>query len=191
MDDQHGVLVLVRHGETAWSLSGQHTGATDIPLTEGGRVEARRLGADLADRHFALVLSSPMSRALETCRLAGFDSRVEVTDDLCEWDYGDYEGRTTVDIRTERPDWTLWSDGVPEGETAADVGARADRVIRRSQRVGGDALLFGHGHALRVLAARWLELPPADGRLFALSPATVSVLGYEREIRVIRKWNAS
>jgi len=182
-------LVLVRHGETEWTLSGRHTGRTDIPLTAHGRAQARRIGAALHDRRFALVLSSPLSRALETCRLAGVGVPIEVTDDLREWDYGEYEGVRTVDIRTTRPRWSLWTDGVPGGETAAAVAERVDRVLGRARGAGGSVALFAHGHVLRVLTARWLALPPEDGRLFAMDPAAVSVLGYEREAPVIRHWN--
>jgi len=182
-------LWLVRHGETEWSLSGQHTGSTDVPLTENGRAQAKALGALLAARSFARVLSSPKSRALETCRLAGFGDGVETTDDLLEWDYGDYEGRRTVDIREERPGWTLFADGAPNGETAEQVATRVDRVIATAAGADGNIALFAHGHVLRVLTARWLGLRPQDGRLFALSTATLSVLGHERETRVIQLWN--
>jgi broad specificity phosphatase PhoE len=182
-------VVLVRHGETEWSRSGQHTGRTDIPLTERGRREAQAVSEALRDRQFALVLTSPLERAAETCRLAGFGDRAVQRDELMEWDYGAYEGRKTVDIRKERQGWTLWRDGVPDGETAAQVGARADRVIAELFSIDGDALLFAHGHMLRVLTARWLGLEPEAGRLFALDPATISALGYERETPVIRLWN--
>ncbi len=181
--------MLVRHGETDWTLAGRHTGRTDIPLTEHGREQARRIGALLRDRKFALILSSPLSRALETCRLAGLGERAEVTDDLREWDYGDYEGLRTADIRATRPGWSLWADGVPGGETAADVAARVDRVVERARGAGSDVVLFAHAHVLRVLTARWLELAPDFGRLFAMAPAAVSVLGYERETSVILRWN--
>jgi probable phosphoglycerate mutase len=182
-------VVLVRHGETEWSNSGQHTGKTDIPLTDHGRTEARRVCAGLAGHEFALVLASPLARAVETARLAGLGDQVETTDDLAEWDYGDYEGRTTDDIRVERPGWLLFTDGVPGGETADDVGKRVDRVIERARASDGDVVLFAHGHLLRILAARWVGLAPADGRVFALDPGTVSVLGYERETPVITRWN--
>ena len=184
-----GDLVLVRHGETAWSVSGQHTGNTDIPLTDAGRRQAEELGGRLAAWTFARVLSSPLSRALETCRLAGLDDRVEVTDDLREWDYGNYEGRRTVDIRDERPGWSLWADGVPAGETVEDVGRRADRVLASARAAGGHVALFAHGHVLRVLGARWIGLPPDHGARLALSTATLSVLAWERETQVIRRWN--
>jgi probable phosphoglycerate mutase len=184
-----GEVVLVRHGETEWSRDGRHTGRTDVPLTEDGRREAEALGASLRRRRFDLLLTSPLSRALETCRLAGLGDVAVRCDDLVEWDYGAYEGRTTADIRQERPGWSLWRDGAPGGETAADVGARVDRVIAKLRSVEGDAAVFAHGHVLRVLAARWLCLEPASGRLFALDTATISVLGYERETAVIRLWN--
>jgi probable phosphoglycerate mutase len=178
---------LVRHGETAWSVSGQHTSRTDLPLTAEGEHKARDLGTILAGRAFRLTLASPMKRALDTCRLAGYAA--EVSEDLREWDYGDYEGLTTVEIQTTAPGWTIWTGTAPNGETAADVGARADRVIARASEAGGDAVLFGHGHLLRVLAARWLGLDPDSGRLLALSTGSVSVLGHERTTRVIRLWN--
>jgi probable phosphoglycerate mutase len=185
-------LWLVRHGETEWSLSGAHTGRTDIPLTAAGRERAAAVGRYLAGRKFAAVLVSPLQRARETCRLAGYEN-ARIDPALSEWDYGDYEGRTTSQIQAERPGWTLWSDGVPNGETAAQVAARADSVIARALAIEGenDVILFAHGHILRVLAARWLGLPPQDGRLFALGTAAVSTLGYERETRVITRWNLS
>jgi broad specificity phosphatase PhoE len=181
-------VVLVRHGETEWSRSGQHTGNTDIPLTEAGRRAAEALGAPLRARSFALVLTSPLQRAAETARLAGFGA--EVRDELKEWDYGAYEGRKTVDIREERPGWSLWRDGAPGGEMPAEVGARVDRVIAEIRAMAGEVAVFAHGHVLRVLAARWIGLGPEAGGLFALDPATISVLGYERETPVIRVWNA-
>lgn len=181
--------VLVRHGETEWSVSGQHTGLTDVPLTEEGRRRARQLKDRLADRTFALVLTSPLVRAAETCRLASYGDRAVPTDDLREWDYGDYEGRRTVDIREERPGWSLWEHGVPGGETVDEVGRRADRVIDTVRAAGGDVAVFAHGHLLRVLAARWIGLPPVDGRLFSLATAAVSVLGWERENPVVERWN--
>jgi broad specificity phosphatase PhoE len=182
-------VVLVRHGETEWTLSGRHTGRTDIPLTERGREQAKRIGRVLRDRRFALVLASPLSRALETCRLAGLGEHAELTDDLLEWDYGDYEGRRTDDIRVTRPRWSLWSDGVPGGETADDVAARVDRLVERARSAGGSVALFAHAHVLRVLTARWLGLGPEGGGLFVMAPAAVSMLGYEREASVIRRWN--
>jgi probable phosphoglycerate mutase len=182
-------VVLIRHGETEWSRAGKHTGRTDVPLTEQGRRQAEAVGAALGDRDFALVLTSPLGRALETCRLAGFGDRAQPRDELMEWDYGAYEGRTTSEIREERPGWTLWRDGVREGETIEQVGQRVDRVLDEIRSLDGDALLFAHGHVLRVLTARWLELEPDAGRLFALDPATLSILGYERETPVIQLWN--
>jgi probable phosphoglycerate mutase len=182
-------LVLVRHGETAWTISGQHTSHTDIPLTEQGRADAGRLRAALSARAFALVLSSPRQRAVETCRLAGFGDAMQTDGDLAEWDYGDYEGVTTAEIRTQDRAWSLWRDGAPGGETAAAVAARVDRVIARCLAAAGDALVFSHGHALRVLAARWLGAEPEAGAFFVLDPASISTLGWERETRVVRHWN--
>lgn len=188
-DEGRPELWLVRHGETEWSRLGRHTGLTDVPLTEAGRAQATAVARRLAGRPFALVLSSPLSRALDTARLAGFGDAVETTDDLLEWDYGADEGRTTPEIREERPGWTVWRDGPRRGETAAQVAARVDRVIERVRSLPGDALVFAHGHVLRVLAARWLGGPPTEGRLLALSTATISVLGWERETAVIERWN--
>lgn len=182
-------VVLVRHGETEWSRTGRHTGRTDIPLTERGREQVTGVGEVVKGRRFKLVLTSPLARAAETARLAGFGDVAEARPELMEWDYGEYEGRTTIDIRKERPGWSLWRDGVPAGETGAEVGARVDKAIAELRAVGGDGLVFAHGHVLRVLAARWLGLAPTEGRLFALDPATISVLGYERETPVIRIWN--
>jgi broad specificity phosphatase PhoE len=182
-------IVLARHGETEWSKSGQHTGRTDIPLTENGERGARALGPALSHWDFALVLTSPLSRARETCRLAGLGDHAQVREDLCEWDYGEYDGRTTADIRKERPGWAIFKDGVIGGETVDEVGVRVDRVIAEAAAADGPVALFAHGHLLRILAARWLGLEAAGGRLFALDPATISVLGYERETRVIRRWN--
>lgn len=182
-------IVLVRHGETEWTRSGRHTGRTDIPLTDRGRKEAVAVGEALRERRFALALTSPLARASETSRLAGFADVAQSRVELMEWDYGAYEGRRTIDIREERPGWTLWREGVPGGESAAEIGARADRVIDELRSIDGDAVVFAHGHFLRVLAARWLGLEPSDGRLFALDPATISILGYERETPVIRVWN--
>lgn len=189
MSERRQQIVLVRHGETEWTLSGQHTGRTDVPLTEHGREQARRLASRLAKRPFDLILTSPLSRASETCRLAGFESRAETRDELLEWDYGAYEGKRTIDIRKAHPRWTLWADGVPHGETAEEVAARVDRLLVELRAADGDALLFGHGHVLRVLAARWLGLSPEAGRFFALDPATLSVLGYERETSIVLGWN--
>jgi broad specificity phosphatase PhoE len=183
-------IVLVRHGETEWSRDLRHTGRTDIPLTEAGREQATMLRAPLSQWSFVRVYSSPLSRARETCELAGLGERAELTEALLEWDYGEYEGITTKEIREERPDWFLWRDGCPGGETAEDVGARVDPLIAELKGAEGDVALFAHGHILRILAARWLGLPPQDGKLLALSTATLSALGYERETEVIRRWNA-
>ncbi|MGH6896296.1 MAG: histidine phosphatase family protein [Geminicoccaceae bacterium] len=189
MTAPHHQIWLFRHGETAWSLSGQHTGRTDLPLTAAGRRRARAIGRRLSGRPFALVLSSPLARALETCRLAGYGDVATLTSDLMEWDYGDYEGRRTVEIQEERPGWSLWQNGVPGGETVEQVGARARKVIATAESAAGDVALFAHGHILRVLTACWLRLPPDGGRLFALGTAAVSVLGYEHDTRVVVKWN--
>ena len=183
-------IVLARHGETEWSRDRRHTGRTDIPLTEAGRRQAALLRGALAGRDFARVLSSPLSRALETCRLAGLGDRAELSDDLLEWDYGEYEGIRTAEIRERRPGWNLWRDGCPGGETAADVGRRADRVVAALEGLDRDVAVFAHGHVLRVLAARWLGLGPEAGALFKLDTGTISALGYERETRVITRWNA-
>ena len=187
------VVYLARHGETAWSLSGQHTGRTDLPLTERGEANARALGARLSGLSFAKVFTSPLQRAVRTCELAGFGEKAEADPDLVEWDYGQYEGRRTVEILEERPDWYLFRDGCPGGETPDQVGARADRVIDRIRAVRGDVLVFSSAHILRVLAARWLGLEAADGRYFVLSTATLSLLGYEHNLGepVIRLWNDS
>jgi broad specificity phosphatase PhoE len=182
-------VVLVRHGQTEWSVSGQHTGRTDIPLTDVGRLKAKQLGRRVSAWEFARVLTSPMSRAMETCRLAGLGDQAEVVDDLGEWDYGDYEGRRTVDIREERPGWDLWVNGVPGGETVDEVGRRADRVIEAARATDGDVALFAHGHVLRILGARWIELPASAGRHLALATASLSVLGWERETPVLEHWN--
>lgn len=184
-----GDIWLIRHGETEWSKSGAHTGRTDLPLTEEGRDRAAKIGRYLAGRKFSLVLTSPMQRALDTCRIAGYGASAVNEPNLREWDYGDYEGRKTADIRTERPGWNLWTDGVPNGETIAEVGARAAAVIDRAVASNGDVALFAHGHLLRILTACWLGLHPSGGRLFALSTASVSILGHERETRVISQWN--
>jgi broad specificity phosphatase PhoE len=183
-------IVLARHGETEWSRDGRHTGRTDIPLTDNGRRQARLLGESLTEWTFVEVLSSPLERALETCKLAGLGDSVEATDDLLEWDYGEYEGITTPQIRESRPDWYLWRDGCPGGEQPGDVGARADRVLAAIAGREGDVALFAHGHILRVIAARWIGLGPEAGALLALNTGTLSVLGYERETRVLRRWNA-
>jgi probable phosphoglycerate mutase len=182
-------LWLIRHGETAWSLSGAHTGTTDLPLTAEGERRAAAMGKLLAGKQFALVLTSPMQRARETCRIAGFGGSAQIDPNLSEWNYGDYEGKSTPEIRQTRPGWELWKDGVPNGETVEQVYARAAKVIERATGAPGDAALFAHGHILRILTACWLALPPNGGRLFALSTATLSILGYERDQRVISRWN--
>jgi len=182
-------LVVVRHGATAWSVAGRHTGRTDLPLLEEGRRQAHALGRRLRPGRFALVLTSPLARARETCVLAGFGAVSETCEDLREWDYGAYEGRTTDEVRAERPDWSLWRDGAPEGERAEDVGRRVDRVIAAVRRAPGDVLAFAHAHVLRVLAARWVGLGPEGGAVLVLEPATVSVLGWEREQPTLQRWN--
>jgi probable phosphoglycerate mutase len=189
MATQQPALTLVRHGDTEWSLSGRHTGWTDIPLVESGRRQAAQLARRLHDTPFSLVMSSPLSRALETSRLAGPGQEVTTDPDLREWNYGDLEGLTSDEIRRSMPGWTIWSGPVPGGESAAEVGGRADRVIARALTAGGDVAIFAHGHLLRVLAARWLGLAAEDGALFELGTATLSRLGWERERRVIELWN--
>lgn len=181
---------LVRHGETEWAKSGRHTGRSDIPLTDVGRRQAEALAGRLAGQRFALVLSSPRSRAAETAHLAGFPDAI-VDPDLGEWDYGEFEGRTTLDIRTEIPDWSIWTGPWRKGESVEEVGRRADRVIERclDPAIAGDVALFAHGHLLRVLAARWIRLPADAGRIFALGTATIGILGWERDTRVIETWN--
>jgi probable phosphoglycerate mutase len=191
MSESLPIVTLARHGETAWSLSGQHTGLTDLPLTERGERNARRLGERLRGLTFARVFTSPLVRAARTCELAGFRGIAEVDRDLLEWNYGDYEGRRTVEIHAQRPDWQLFRDGCPGGETPEQVGVRADRVVSRVRALQGDVLLFSSGHFLRVLAARWLGLEPGAGRYFLLSTASMSALGYEHNLSqaVIRLWD--
>jgi probable phosphoglycerate mutase len=174
-----------------WSLSGQHTGLTDLPLTERGERNAVRLGERLKGLTFAIVLTSPLQRAMRTCELAGFGVRAEIDRDLLEWNYGEYEGRRTAEILANRPDWQLFRDGCPGGESPGQVGARADRMVKRVRAVNGDVLIFSSGHFLRVLAARWLGLDAAFGRCFVLSTASVSALGYEHNLSepAIRVWN--
>jgi broad specificity phosphatase PhoE len=188
-DRERPRLWVVRHGETPWSAAGRHTGWTDIELTEAGRDQARTLGPRLAGLPFDAVVSSPLSRALETARIAGFAGRVTTDEDLREWDYGTDEGRTTAEIRADRPGWSIWRDGVIDGESIAEVAARADRVIDRARALPGDTLCFAHGHVLRVLAARWVGLGPFEGSRFELATATISILGWERETPVIGRWN--
>ena len=181
-------VLLIRHGETAWSSSRRHTGRSDIPLTDDGREQADRLRGRLPLRDFGLVLTSPLTRSAETARRAGLVVD-DTSDDLVEWDYGEAEGRTTADIREERPGWDIWDDGVAEGESVDDVAERADRVIARARRVRGDVALVGHAHLLRVLGARWVGLPPVAGRHLTLEPASWCLLGWERETPAILAWN--
>jgi len=189
MTEHRHRLVLIRHGETEWSRAGRHTGRTDLPLSDDGEVQASALASRLDSWRFAAVLCSPLARARRTAQLAGLDGRVEPDPDLVEWDYGAYEGRTTASIRQERPGWDLLDDGVPGGETLEEVAARADKVVARALASGGDVACVAHAHLLRVLAARWLGLDPSAARYLVLGPASVSVLGWERERRVIVQWN--
>src|SRR5215510_3093549 len=191
MSDVLPIVYLARHGETAWTLSGQHTGLTDLPLTERGERNTRRLEERLRGVTFAQVWTSPLQRATRTCELSGFGAVAEIDRDLLEWNYGAYEGRRTADIHKERPEWQLFRDGCPGGESPDEVGARADRVVKRVRAVKGDVLLFSSGHFLRVFAARWLGLDVAFGRYFALSTASLSALGYEHNLSqpVIRLWD--
>lgn len=186
-DDQR--VVLVRHAETPWSVSGRHTGTTDIPLTDAGRDKARRTAKRLSGQRFVAVLTSPLQRAAETCRIAGFADVAQTRTELVEWAYGDYEGLTTAEIRHERPDWSLWRDGAPGGETPAQVAVRADRVVAELLAAGGDVAVFGHGHILRAVAARWGELDITAGERLLLDTGTVSELGWHRKVRVICRWN--
>jgi broad specificity phosphatase PhoE len=183
-------VYVVRHGETEWSLSGQHTGVTDIPLTENGRAVARRLQPILAEPSFTLVLTSPLSRARETCELAGLGGRAVLEPDLKEWNYGDYEGLTPKQIHAKAPGWMVFRDGCPGGETPAQVGARVDRVLARVRATPGDVALFAHGHVFRVLVARWIGLAPGAGQHFLLDTATLNVLGYYRDSPAVKIWNA-
>ncbi|MFZ0889277.1 MAG: histidine phosphatase family protein [Candidatus Binataceae bacterium] len=185
------VVYLARHGETAWSLSGQHTGLTDLPLTDRGERDARQLGEQLRGRRFARVFTSPLRRTFRTCELAGFGAQAHIDPDLVEWDYGQYEGRRAAEIHVDRKDWQLFRDGCPGGESPGAVAVRADRVVSRVRAVGGDVLIFSHGHFLRVLTARWLGLEPLAGRYFLLSTASLSALGYEHDLSqpVIQLWN--
>jgi probable phosphoglycerate mutase len=182
-------LWLVRHGETDWSAAGKHTGRTDLPLNSTGQLAAKELGERLAGEQFDLVLTSPMKRARDTCELAGFGGGALVAGDLSEWDYGRYEGVTTEEIRSGRPGWNLFTDGCPEGEMPAEIGERADRIIRQIRATEGRAIVFAHGHILRVVAARWCGWPVAAGAGLALSTASVSVLGWDRETPAIKRWN--
>jgi len=185
----HPEIVVVRHGETEWSATGRHTGNTDVPLTEAGRARARALASELAGRRFSLVLCSPLRRARETCELAGFGELAVPCEDLREWDYGDYEGLTTPEIRQRNPDWNLWRNGCPGGETPAQVGLRADRALERLRGAAGDAVAFAHGHILRVVTARWIGLEVAGGARFLLGAGATGVLGFERETEVVARWN--
>ncbi len=191
MSEALPIVYLARHGETAWTLSGQHTGLTDLPLTERGERNARRLEERLRGVTFAKVFTSPLQRAMRTCELAGFGSVAEIDRDLLEWNYGEYEGRLTTDIHKERPEWQLFRDGCPGGESPDEVGTRADRVVKRVRAVEGDVLVFSSAHFLRVFAARWLGLDAAFGRYFVLSTASLSALGYEHNLSqpVIRLWD--
>jgi probable phosphoglycerate mutase len=186
-----GELWLVRHGETEWSASGRHTSRTDVALTERGAEKAVRVGHRLTGITFDRVLTSPLTRARETCRLAGFGDRAEVVDDLREWDYGDDEGRTTAEIRDTRPGWTVWDQGPAGGETAEEVGRRADRVVALARGTGGRVLAFSHGHISRVIGARWIELPVREGAHLRLDTASIAVLGWERETPVLQLWNST
>jgi broad specificity phosphatase PhoE len=184
-------LWLIRHGETEWSLSGAHTSKTDIPLTARGEERAAKIRDYLAHRKFDLVLTSPMQRARETCRVAGYGDVAQIEENLREWDYGVYEGRTTAEIRKDQPDWSIWDAPPPEGEPVEHVAARTQQVIDRAGKIGGQVALFAHAHVLRILAATWLGLPPRAGSLLALGTGSVSTLGFERETRVISTWNRS
>lgn len=188
MSKRHRVY-LIRHGETPWSLSGQHTGNTDMALTERGRQQAAALGQFFAGRKFARVLSSPLSRAFDTCQLAGYGDVAERTDDLKEWNYGIYEGKKTIDIQQQEPGWSIWKTPVPEGESPAEVATRVQRIIQIVLDTDGDTALFAHGHVLRILAATWIGLAPTDGRLFSLGTASVSILGWEHATRVLEVLN--
>ena len=182
-------VFVIRHGETAWSLSGQHTGSTDVPLTDNGRRLAERMRPILARNEFALVLCSPMQRAIETCELAGLGDKAVIDPDLVEWNYGEYEGLTPKQIQQMTPDWLIFRDGCPGGEKLEQVGARVDRVIARSRAVDGNTMLFAHGHVLRVFVARWIGLPAGSGQHFLLNTGTLCVLGYYRKIPAVEIWN--
>jgi len=183
-------VYLIRHGETEWSLSGQHTGITDIPLTENGRNVAKQLEPILAKENFTMILTSPLERARKTCELAGLGAHAEIDRDLVEWNYGEYEGLTPKQIDAQAPGWMIFTDGCPGGESPAQVSARADRLVARVRSVEGDVALFAHGHIFRVFAARWLGLPATAGRHFLLDTATLSILSYYRGIPAVKRWNA-
>jgi probable phosphoglycerate mutase len=184
------LIILARHGQTEWSRDGRHTGRTDIPLTDEGREQAAALAPRLAGKEFALVLTSPLSRAAETCRLAGLGDRAEPEPALMEWDYGDYEGITSAQIHEDRPGWTIFADGAPGGESPDQIGARVDGVIERLVAADGPCAVFAHGHVLRVLGARWIGMPASGGARLGLSTATLSVLGTEHDVRAIARWDA-
>ncbi|MHB8439102.1 MAG: histidine phosphatase family protein [Acidimicrobiales bacterium] len=184
-----GRLVVVRHGATSWSISGRHTGRTDVPLEQSGEEPTRALGRRLAGHRFELVLTSPLERARRTCELAGLGARAELCDDLVEWDYGDYEGLTTAEIRAQRPGWTLWHDGVPGGETIDDVAGRARRVVERARAARGEVVAFGHGHILRIVAALWLGLDAQWAAALLLGTSAVGVLGWERDTPALGRWD--
>jgi broad specificity phosphatase PhoE len=186
-----GEVFLIRHGETEWSLSGQHTGSTDIPLTDHGEAAARLLAPVLADRDFSLVLCSPLQRARRTCELAGLGGQASIDSDLAEWNYGSYEGLTPAAIREQHPGWLVFRDGCPEGESPAEVGERVDRVISRIRQNGGRVALFAHGHVFRVFVARWIELSPSHGAHFLLDTSTLTILSYYRGIPAVKCWNAA
>lgn len=184
-------LWLIRHGETEWSASGKHTSSSDVSLTSRGQQSAQAIGQYLAERPFSMVLTSPRQRARETCRIAGYSTHALVDENLAEWNYGDYEGRTTAEIRSKQADWSIWSASIPGGESIENVEERARNVIERAETIGGRVALFSHAHLLRILAATWIGLPARSGSLFALGTGSVSVLGFEREVRVIETWNRS
>jgi probable phosphoglycerate mutase len=190
MKNQGPTILLCRHGETEWTLSGRHTGCTDIPLTENGKVQARKLGERLRAIDFEAVFTSPLLRAKETCEIAGFGKKMILEPDAVEWNYGAYEGLTSEEIWRKTPSWNLFSDGAPGGESPQEAGLRADRIIQKLTSLQGTSALFSHGHFLRVLAARWLGLSPSAARLLALSVASLSILGFERSQRVLRLWNS-
>jgi broad specificity phosphatase PhoE len=185
----HKKIYLIRHGETEWTLNGRHTGTTDIPLTKNGEVQAELLGKRLRGHRFETILSSPLQRATHTCEIAGFLKEARLDSDLVEWNYGEFEGLKTEEIHKKMPHWNIFSNGAPNGESVADVNVRANRVLEKLQSLHGDVALFSHGHFLRALAARWLQLTAQEGRLFALHPASLSILGYERKTHVLTLWN--
>lgn len=188
-DSEPAQVMLVRHAATEWSVAGRHTGRTDLPLTAAGRQSASQTAQRLRGQTFERVLTSPLRRALETCEICGYGGQAQIVDQLAEWDYGKYEGLTTKEIKERRPDWSLWRDGCPGGESPAQVGARADAVIATLAALRGQALVFAHGHILRVLAARWMEAEPALGGRLMLGTAAISALGYEHDARALRRWN--